>query len=906
MPAAAYLEMALAAARESRTRAECRVEDVVFHEPLILTGDGTRTVQLSVSSDAGDGSFDVSSIDPQQGTPDKDHPQAWKRHVTGRIVALDGQQPRASAGFRSATLEHAQSSCRQPLDPSAFYGSLRQRGLEYGSQFRQVRQIWRGDGEALGMIQAGDEVSVDAGYLFHPALLDSCFHVAAAALPLDVQADSARDSYLPLGVESLQVFNRPGRSMWSHAVRRWPPGGSGETFSVDVHIYNGSGELAAEVSGLIVKRAKLARLDTTARPGELQSNDDWFHELVWQPRSGSSVWRPDDEPAFHWLILADRTGLGEALGERLKARSADCVIAGPDGAARIGSLLEEVLRDCGTRPLGIVHCWSLDAPASEDLTLERLHQSQALGCGSILQLVQALHAIETSVPLHLWIVTRGAQALDDSPMASAALTQSPVWGLARTIHWEHAELHCTIVDVDPAHPEGEVQLLDEEIRRRWRENQVAHRGGLRFVPRIVRRSGPAAGDGTRLIHGDATYMITGGMGGLGLRIARWLVDQGARNLVLVGRHGPSAAAQEDIEKLQHVANVAIAQADVAREEETAGLFAEVREALPPLRGIVHAAGILDDGPLIQQSLERFERVASPKVDGAWNLHLFSRDAPLDFFVMFSSATSLLGSPGQANYAAANAFLDALAHHRRARGFPASSVNWGPWARVGMAAAQDKQHSRYDGFTVIEPEHGVRMFGDVLRSGARQATAFVIDWPRFLAWFPSGEEPSVLSELVVGRTESHRQLKEEPVAVDLRGELEAAPVSQREDILLARLHDYVVNAMAIGSLRSIDVRRPLAELGMDSLTAVQLRNTLAESVGCSLPVSLLFDYPSLEALAKYLAAEVFGWDDATERSVAPTTALASATEPLSSLYDELTDEELAGILAERLAASKGAA
>jgi acyl transferase domain-containing protein len=903
VPAAAYLEMALAAAREVRSGGASRLEDIVFREPLIFAGNDTRTVQLSASTSAnGERSFDVSSLDAPQDSAGSSDPHRWKRHVTGRIVALDDERPRASAG---SALAHARSRCGQPIDPSALYKSLAERRLEYGLQFRMARQIWRGDGEALGLIQADDDSPADADYLFHPALLDSCFHVAAAALPLDVQAANARDSYVPVGVERFQLYRRPGRSMWSHAVRRWPPAGSGETFSVDLHIYDEAGDLAAEVGGLIVKRTRLARLDADARTSGRHSRDDWFHEVTWQQIPANDV-SPDDVTS-HWLILADRSGVGAALAARLEVRSAHCVVAGSENAERIDSVVGEALRDCGKRPLGIVYCWSLDADVSDDLTLERLRQGQALGCGNLLRLIQSLHAIEASVPVHLWIVTRGAQALQDLPVAASALAQSAVWGLARTIHWEHAELHCTIVDLDPGRPDGEIQQLDEEMRLLGQQNQVAHRGGRRFVPRIVRAVTGKAGDSpASVIHADASYMITGGMGGLGLRIARWLVDQGARNLVLVGRRGASAAAEQEIERLRHAANIAIAQADVAREEQTAAVFAEIREALPPLKGIVHAAGILDDGPLIQQSLERLERVAAPKVNGAWNLHVFSRDAPLDFFVMFSSATSLLGSPGQGNYAAANAFLDALAHYRRARGLPAASVNWGPWARVGMAAAQDKQHSRYDGFTVIEPEHGVQMFGDVLRSGATQATAFVIDWPRFLAWFPSGEEPSVLSELVSEKTRRQRE-SERPAAIDLRRELEGMPANQREDLLVLRLHDYVVKAMGIASVRSIDVRRPLAELGMDSLTAVQLRNTLAESVGCSLPASLLFDYPSLEALAKYLAAEIFGWDTAIEPVTAPKAIPMSVTEQLSSLYDDLTDEELAGVLAERLAAaSKGAA
>jgi NAD(P)-dependent dehydrogenase (short-subunit alcohol dehydrogenase family)/acyl carrier protein len=391
------------------------------------------------------------------------------------------------------------------------------------------------------------------------------------------------------------------------------------------------------------------------------------------------------------------------------------------------------------------------------------------------------------------------------------------------------------------------------------------------------------------------------MGGLGLRVARWLVDRGARNLVLVGRRDPSTSAHHDIAELQRTANVAIAQADVARQDEMARLFDEVREALPPLRGIVHAAGVLDNGLLTHQSLERFNHVAAPKIDGAWNLHVLSRETPLDFFVMFSSATSLLGSPGQGNYAAANAFLDTLAHYRAAHNLLASSINWGPWAEIGMAAAAgDRERARFEGITAIQPEQGVRMLGEVLRRGASQTLALIVDWPRFLDRIAAGQEPSVLSELAPAPEARRSSRKPSQRPGDLKRQVEAAPRNQRHDVLLSSLHDQVMTAMGLEAVRSIDVRRPLAELGMDSLTAVELRNILAAGVGCSLPASLLFDYPSIEALAKYLAREVFAWDDTTESAFAPHTAARTEKGPLGSRYDDLSDEELAARLAEKLA------
>ncbi len=910
VPGAAYLEMALAAARESFPTHSCRIDDVVFYEPLLIGRETARTVQFTLAKDGGhDASFHVSSLDPHPDHSNGAQPHSWKRHVTGMLRPADGlETPGAPTQLiRSVrSLDEARDQCRQPLDVSEFYARLSQQGLEYGERFRGVHQLWSGKGEALGLVRVHERSVTEASdYHFHPALLDSCFQVVAAALPADARLANGQDTYLPLGLESFRLHRPPGGSVWSHAILRRPDGTNGETFGVDIRIYEPSGELAAEVDGLVVKRARRAQVERSLdRP-----NRDWFHEFKWRRRSleDSSTADPVESPSS-WLILADRGGTGAALAERLGTRDGNSVTTLLNGAANdqeFQGLLEKVAGDCRNGSLGIVHCWSLDCPSSKDLTLESLQEAQALSCGSALQLVQALHKLEAGVPLRLWLVTRGAQAVD-GPSTSIAVAQAPLWGLARTIHWEHAELHCTIVDLDPEDPNRDPRLLHDELRAPGQEGQVAYRGGGRFVPRLIQRRGRASDDSSSTrrdisIHADATYMISGGMGGLGLRVAGWLVEQGARNLVLIGRREPSAGARQDIEALEALANVAVAQVDMSDPEQTTRLFAEVRAALPPLRGIIHAAGVLDNGLLTKQSPARFDVVAAPKLSGAWNLHLLSRETPLDFFVMFSSATSLLGSPGQGTYAAANAFLDTLAHYRHANNLPASSINWGPWAEVGMAAAVDeKARARFDGITPIQPQQGMQILAEVLRSRAPQTVAVLVDWPRFLERFSATAEPVVLSELAgerQPRTPTGPSAQGRPR--DWKSSLDAVPPTQRQDVLIEHLHRHVISAMKLETTGAVDVRRPLAELGMDSLTAVELRNTLAAAVDRPLPASLLFDYPSIEALAKYLAKEVFACDARAATVTAQPSAPATAR-TVNVRYDDMSDEELAVRLAEKLA------
>ena len=396
------------------------------------------------------------------------------------------------------------------------------------------------------------------------------------------------------------------------------------------------------------------------------------------------------------------------------------------------------------------------------------------------------------------------------------------------------------------------------------------------------------------VRADASYLITGGLGALGLQVANYLVAQGARHLLLSGRSGAaSEAAQEAIRQLEaEGAQVKVVKADVSQYNEVVRLL---EEAEPPLRGIIHAAGVLDDGVLLQQSLERFESVMAPKVAGAWNLHLASSEMgtlmPLHFFVCFSSIASLLGAPGQANYAAANAFMDALAHHRQALGLSGLSINWGPWddpSLRGMAASlSNRNQSRVSasGFKMIRSEQGVEVLGELLSSGAAQVGVFPIDWKKFFK--ANGSDSPFLDTFAP--TIEEKQAAQQP---KLLLELEVAPVGERPRILMRHVRTQIAKVLGLTSAEQVAPRQKLFDLGLDSLMAVELRNRLAKSVGQSLRSTLLFDYPKVEALVDYLAEEVLELTTQDEQEVEEEADLEAA-------FDDLSQDEIATLLADKL-------
>ena len=352
----------------------------------------------------------------------------------------------------------------------------------------------------------------------------------------------------------------------------------------------------------------------------------------------------------------------------------------------------------------------------------------------------------------------------------------------------------------------------------------------------------------------ASYLITGGLGGFGLAVAKWLVASGAKNLVLTGRNGAATPeAKRAVAKLKRLgARVLVVKADVAEEKEVARIFKLAAQKLPPLRGIFHAAMVLDDGILPQLTAERFSRVMSPKVSGAWNLHTASVRFPLDHFVMFSSVSALVGAAGQANYVAANCFLDALAHHRRTSGLPALAVNWGALGEVGFLARNAKvaEHLTAHGVHGIAPARATEMLGRLLQSDATQIGFMHVDWQKFFG-AAAGSSPSPkFSEVFTAAT-----AEQSSDGGEIRKMILAAPPLERIALVAARVAESAAKVLRTTAAK-LEVNRPLKEMGLDSLMAFELVNRLEVQFGIALPASKFSANATINNLAA-VVLEIFG-------------------------------------------------
>jgi acyl transferase domain-containing protein/acyl carrier protein len=819
----------------------CVLEEIFFQHALFVPDEG-RTVQLAITQndDAGDASFKLISF----GT----NTEVWTTHVTGKILST--QLPTTNEPLPVTRFQAAWDRCEQTVTAAEFYQTQLERHIYLGPHYQWVESIRRGNGEAVCQINLPKEVTDAYEYQLPPGLIDACFGLLAVAVEMVVP-----DTFIPFSIEKLDFLKRPRDFFQLQAHVQLRPESDENRLVGDIRLFEKTtGQVIAQFIGFEGRKATIDRLLS-----EYQLDfTDWFYEIAWQPKplKLEQTQQPVQEKSGHWLIFADQTGIGLALAERLQKRGEFCTIVNSgksyekaaDGRYYVNPaepldfqlLLKENLGD--NRLRGVVHLWSLDGSVAD------LHHAQRVGCASVMLMVQSLVENSWAQFPHLWLVTRGGQAVD-----AMQPQQTSVWGLGRVIALEHPELGCVCLDLDPS-SEDNTQTLFNELWYHDTEVQIAWRSNIRHIARWERCSLPPSANPFS-IHDNSSYLISGGTGALGLQVAQWLVKQGARYLLLLSRSGiSSSAAQEMIGQMEQTgANILIIKVDVADQSALNQALDKVPATMPPLRGVIHAAGVLDDGMLMGQNWDRFENVMAPKVYGAWNLHQRTADMELDFFVMFSSVASLLGNQGQSNYAAANAFLDGLAHYRRNHGLVATSINWGSWENVAGMAASTSADNRLSkqGFKAIHSEKGLAVLEKILTANVTQIGVVPCDWHKYFSQLTS--EQALFA--------NWQKQEEQPTkSAEFLQNFEKARPDEKHTILVNFVAETAHQVIGIDTSDTLDIDKPLMELGMDSLMAVEIRNRLGKDLDTSLPVSLLFNYPTVNELVKYLEQKVIKSDN----------------------------------------------
>ncbi|MGH3929850.1 MAG: SDR family NAD(P)-dependent oxidoreductase, partial [Pseudonocardiaceae bacterium] len=597
--------------------------------------------------------------------------------------------------------------------------------------------------------------------------------------------------------------------------------------------------------------------------------------------------RTQDAVDFRWLIVGSGDPFDLCLADALGRRGAAWVMC--QDAAEVSDLLAE-----SRHPWRIVYTKALAATSWRQLTDELLSEVETEYSYGAVEVIQAVR--HAAAPGRFWLVTRGAQPAGDA--RPLELAQTPLWGIGRVAAAEHPELWGGLVDLDPDGDDNEAAQFLAEVLSDVGEDQIARRAGRWLVPRLL-RSDPAAalGEGIR-IRPDAAYLITGGLRGIGLAVAGWLAEKGARRLVLLSRTQlpprcewrhlpeghPRRAEVEAVRRLEASGvEVIVGAVDVVdRAQLEAFLARYVEDDRPTIRGVVHSAGLISDAMLAQLDREAFAAVTRAKIRGSWLLHELLGGTATDFMVLFSSATSLLGTFGQANYAAGNAFVDALAHHRRALGQPAIAINWGLWASIGIVARMaGKAQLVESGQIEITPRLGLAALDRILRLNPAQIAAMPTDWHRFRQIHPRGRERPFLKALL------DEDVQGASASVQHDSEVDALRAIQNPEARRTGVRSYlarrICEVMRLDK-HALDEDAPLNGLGMDSIMAVTIRNALENDLGVGISITeLLEGATTADLIDRSCAAIEAVAADGPDRDPPPEeqriTALACRSGPL---------------------------
>ncbi|MDK8180284.1 type I polyketide synthase [Paenibacillus sp. UMB4589-SE434] len=883
-PAAAHMSMLLSIAKDFRNPSSCTISNVEFHAPLTAIQDEMRVVQFLIEDTNQDQmKFELVSTDKQS------QHENWIKHCKGNIMMAQGQEQE-----KRVSIDELIDRYPEVTSGYSAYDVMKKFGFKLGDGFTRISKVWKGEAEGVCFIDPKKDIPDGKNYIVYAGTIDSIFQSVFFVSELSMRMDSQSEEYalktaIPISLGKLKYYYRDAESFWCH-IKVDDSQQSGVVGDIDV--YNEKGEIVFEIERIM---AKITERDTLLK--ELNSNGDrMLYNVEWMEAAKTSKNGTGNEKI---VLIGNDPDIVDQFHEKLnnhgissiRVMQADKYVEHENDLFFISysnkhdvkQLLESIASRYKKERCKLIYLSTTDEAKLKNLQAEKLLAVVEQECSGLLHLVQSITELNYSNKMVVKVITNNVHQIDG---IATSLYQAPLWGFSEVIRLEHTPLWDGIIDTDLHMLNNHIDTIIHEIIHGEDKQVVLRDQHKRYIPRLIRnaKSRTSSEDLTIRIDETAAYMITGGTGSIGQIYAEYLIQQGAKNIVLLSRSQASGTLLETVNSWKEKGvQLIVEQADISNEADVIAVVQKLKQNNREIKGVVHAAGIIEDKMIKDQTWNSFENVFKAKVGGTYHLHHALKEESLDFFVMMSSISSIVGNMGQANYAAANYFMNRFAEYRRSLGMPAMSICWGPWEEAGMATSNSNilKNIENKGLYGMSKELGKKMIDNLFHKNMSSIVVVDANWELFSERTGVDEVTAFLTNFitnspVLGEQSGNMAAKEDVVA-----KLKDLGTTERSDYLLVLLHKAAANIIGFNDVSQLSVDSSFTEQGVDSLMIFSLRNEIKALLHVQVDISVFFNYPSLRKLNDYLLMEAMSFEE-TEENVSADNEDQSVDDILSEI------------------------
>ncbi|MGE8005867.1 type I polyketide synthase [Lysinibacillus sp. NPDC093216] len=866
-PAAAHMSMLVSIIEDYYKSSVCIIENVEFHSPLIASKGDERTVQILIEDIHEERKkFQIISKDSKAEHGD------WSTHCQGSLTVIKDE-----TSEKKINIDDLKNMFPEDLSGFNIYDVMSKFGFNLGEGFKRIKRVWRGESEGVCLIDPKIEIPNKESYTLYPGLIDSIFQSVFAVSELSRKMNSEKTTdvlktTIPISLGKIKYYYKDAESYWCHVKVN---NDQKEGVIGDIAVYNEKGEIVFEIENIMAKLT-----DRKSLLKELNySGDQMLYNVEWVEKSFGNIEFENNEK---FIIFSNNNEICNKIYDKLSLLGMDSikVLSGKnfmeldDNTYCISdnekedfyTLFKDIVYKFDNEKFNILFISESNEESINQITLETLKEKTA--CSQLLHLVQAITDLNLVEKMNLKVITNNVHDLDNSPIS---IYQSTLWGFSQVIRLEFNPLWGGIIDVDSSMINKEIDdVIIKEIITNDEKQVCLRNNNKRYVSRLVKNtySKKKHKNLDIAIKSEATYLITGGTGSIGMLYSEYLIEKGARNLVLLSRNKPKGDILDKVKSWEERGiKVLICQVDVSKESDISALISDITMNFPEIKGVVHAAGILDDRLIRDQTWESFEQMFMSKVFGTYNLHHSLRNCELDFFVMMSSIASVIGNIGQANYATANYFMNIFAQYRRKLNLPAISICWGPWSEIGMASRNEENMKRIEkqGIYSISTELGMKMIDKLLNENHSSILVADMNWDLYNENTKLEEMTTFLSKLINLDDVTNRKKDKTNSEANILSVLRSLKFSERYDYLQEKLKNIAATLMGFDDASLLVLDQSLTEQGADSLMIFSMRNEINKLTSKELDISVFFNYPSLKELNDYLLMEVLSFEEETSEN-----------------------------------------